>query len=190
MIAAESGFDLVGEAADGEEALRLLPRLAPDVAIVDLMMPRLDGVALIQRLHPVLPQTRFLVPTNLVDPAHIRRAMEAGATGYLSKTASPQELVTVILRARSGSRVLSPEATDALVASSRHSATSSPLTARELELLALMSRGLNNQEICAELGIALPTVKFHITNILAKLDVDNRTEAVLKALKHKLVPPL
>lgn len=190
MIAAERGLELVGQAADGAEALQVLPKVAPDVVLMDLMMPRVDGVAVIQSLRPLLPSTRFLVLTSLVEPAQIRRAIDAGASGYLLKTASAQELVTVIRTARSGSRVLSPEATDALIASGREPLPGADLTRRERELLVLMSRGMNNLEICSELSIALPTVKFHITNILAKLQVENRTEAVLKALKHRLVPPV
>lgn len=188
MIDAEPDFERVGEAADGEEALRLAPAAAPDVVLMDLVMPRLDGIAAIAALRPRLPKTRFVVLTSVVDPAEIDRAIDAGATGYVLKNAASHDLVAVIRAAAAGRRTLAPEVTDALIARRQQRAPGADLTQRERELLALMTRGLNNQEIAAELAIAVPTVKFHITNILSKLGVDNRTEAVLLALKHKLVP--
>lgn len=189
MIDAEADFERVGEAANGDDAVRLVPSAAPHVVLMDLVMPKMDGIAAIAVLHKRLPATRFVVLTSLVEPSEIQRALAAGASGYLLKTASSQELVSVIRAAVGGRRVLSPEATDALVAASQKPRLGADLTARERELLALMVRGLNNQEIAAELAIALPTVKFHIGHILSKLQVDNRTEAVLAAFKHKLVPP-
>ena len=189
-IAAERELHFVGEAGSGAEAVRLIPAAAPDVVLIDLMMPHMDGIAAIQILRPLLPSTRFVLLTSLLDATQVKRAVEAGASGYLLKNASAQELVTVIRSVRSGSRLFAPEVTDALIAAGRRPTPGADLTPRETELLRLMSRGLNNQEIAAELSIALPTVKFHITNILAKLHADNRTEAVLTALKHKLVPPV
>jgi two-component system, NarL family, response regulator LiaR len=187
MIRAEREFEWVGEAADGADALRIAPSLAPDLVLVDLVMPRMDGIATIQGLKPLLPKARFVVLTSLLEPAQVRRAMEVGATAYLLKTASAQELVTVMHTAARGHRVLAPEVTDALVADERETAPGADLTQRERELLALMARGMSNMEISTQLSIAMPTVKFHVTNILAKLHADNRTEAVLTALKHKLV---
>lgn len=187
MLKAETGMQWVGDAADGTDALRLAPALAPDVVLMDLVMPRMDGVAAIAALKPVLPRTKFVILTSLLEPAEVRRAMDAGASGYLLKNASSQELVTVIQMAHKGHRVLAPEVTDALVASQKEPPPGSDLTQRERELLALMARGHSNQEISTQLSIAMPTVKFHVTNILAKLHADNRTEAVLVALKHKLV---
>ena len=189
MIAAEPAFDCIGEAADGEEAVQLIPASAPDVVLMDLIMPRLDGISAIARLRPGLSQTRFVVLTSLLDPAEVRRAIDSGASGYLMKNASAQELANVILAVHGGRRVLDAEATDALVGAQQQRAVGADLTQRERELLALMARGMNNQEIAQQLAIAVPTVKFHITNILDKLQVDNRTEAVIAALKHRLVPP-
>ena len=189
-IAAERELHFVGEAADGADAVRLIPAAAPDVVLIDLMMPHMDGIATIQALRPLLPSTRFVLLTSLLDATQVKRAVEAGASGYLLKNASAQELVTVIRSVRTGARLFAPEVTDALIAAGRRPAPGADLTPRETELLRLLARGLNNQEIVAELSIALPTVKFHITNILAKLHADNRTEAVLTALKHKLVPPV
>jgi len=189
MVRSEPDLELVGEAGNGADAVAMLPGLAPDVVLMDLMMPRLDGIEAIRQLKASLPDTRFVVLTSLVDPAQIRRAIDAGASGYLLKNASSQELVTVIRSAHAGRRVMAPEATDALIAERQRPTPGGDLTARERELLGLMTQGMNNQAIADRLAIALPTVKYHVTNILAKLQVENRTEAVLLALKHKLVPP-
>ena len=188
MIAAEDDLLQVGEAANGLEALQLIPALKPDVVLMDLMMPKLDGITAIAQLHPSMPATRFLILTSLVEPVEIRRAIAAGAAGYLLKNASSQELVSVIRSTHAGRRVMAPEATDAMIAAAQQRPPGGDLTPRERELLALMTKGMANQQIATALGLALPTVKFHITNILGKLAVDNRTEAVLLALKHKLVP--
>lgn len=187
MIKAEREFEWVGDAADGEEAVRLAPTLAPDLLLVDLVMPRLDGVATIRVLKPLLPKAHFVVLTSVLDPYEVKRAMEAGAGAYLLKNASTQELVTVMQTASRGQRVLAPEVSDALMSGDRTPMPGADLTHRERELLGLMARGLSNQEISNRLGIAMPTVKFHVTNILAKLHAGNRTEAVLTALKHRLV---
>jgi NarL family two-component system response regulator LiaR len=127
------------------------------------------------------------VLTSVLDPIEVRRAVAAGAAGFLLKNASTQELVTVIKAAYRGQRVMAPEVTDALAASERSAGRGADLTQRERELLALMARGLSNLDISTTLSIAMPTVKFHVTNILAKLHADNRTEAVLIALRHRLV---
>lgn len=192
MIDGEADFHRVGEASHGADAVRMIPALAPelqpDVVLMDLLMPQMDGIEAMTLLRPRLPATRFVILTSLTEPAEVQRALAAGAAGYLTKTASAQELVNVIRSAHGGRRVLSPEATEALISASHQPSPGADLTQRERELLALMARGLSNQDISAELGIALPTVKFHITNILGKLGAANRTEAVLTALRHRLVP--
>jgi NarL family two-component system response regulator LiaR len=190
MIDAEPDFERVGEAADGADAVALAPALKPDVVLMDLVMPRMDGVAATAALRKALPGVRVVILTSLVDAAEVKRAIEAGACGYVLKDASSQELVNVIRGAHAGRRVLAPAVTDLLVAAAQQPAPGGDLTQRERELLALMTQGLSNQEIADALAIAVPTVKFHITNILGKLGCDNRTEAVLLALKHKLVPPV
>jgi NarL family two-component system response regulator LiaR len=187
MVQAERELQWVGDAGSGEDALRIAPALKPDIVLMDLVMPQIDGIAAIAGLRPLLPQARFIVLTSLLDPDEVKRALEAGASSFLLKNASAQELITVIRATAQGHRVLAPEITDALVAGEKRSSPGADLTTRERELLALMARGLSNQEISQALSIAMPTVKFHVTNILAKLHADNRTEAVLTALKHKLV---
>lgn len=188
MIAGESDFTCVGEAGHGADAVRMVPALQPDVVLMDLLMPQMDGIEAIRQLRPLAPSTRFLILTSLTEPGEVQRALAAGAVGYLTKTASAHELVNTIRAAHAGRRVLSPEATEALISVSQNTTPGADLTQRERELLAHMARGLSNQDISEQLGIALPTVKFHITNILSKLGVGNRTEAVLLALRHKLVP--
>ena len=187
MMSTEPELLWVGDAGDGADAIRLAPAASPDVVIMDLLMPRMDGVNAIRVLRPLLPQTRFLVLTSLVQATEMRRAMEAGASGYVLKSATPQQLLTNIQLAHRGHRVVAPEVNETQGNGRTESSLGSDLTQRENELLRLMSRGLTNQDISAQLGIAMPTVKFHVTNILAKLHADNRTEAVLVALRHRLV---
>jgi NarL family two-component system response regulator LiaR len=188
MIDAEDELLRVGEASSGRDAVRLIPAASPDVVLMDLVMPQMDGIAATLALRNVLPKTKFVILTSLVDAAEVERAIEAGANGYVLKNLSAHELLSVIHAAHSGRRTFAPEVTDALIARRQQQVLGADLTQRERELLALMTRGMNNQDIAAELAIAVPTVKFHITNILGKLQADNRTEAVLKAIKHKLVP--
>lgn len=190
MIGAETDLVLVGEAASGADALHLVPPLAPDVVLIDVVMPEIDGIAATAILSKMLPCARFVVLNAYADSRDIDRAIEAGAAGYILKNASSQELAAVIRAAHAGIRVLGPEVTDALLASKQQTVPGADLTRRERQLLALMATGMNNSKIAGELGISLPTVKFHITSILRKLAIDSRTEAVLLALKHRLVPVL
>ena len=188
MIQAEDDFLLVGEAVDGADAIAQVPALAPDVVLMDLLMPQVDGIAALIALKPLVPGTRFVVLTSQVDPDAVRLALQHGATSYLVKNASSQELVTTIRNAHLGRRALAPEATDALVSAAKRARLGEGLTPRELEVLGLMTEGLSNQDIAGRIGITVPTVKFHVTNILGKLQAPNRTGAVLIALREKLVP--
>ena len=187
MIQAESELRWVGDASSGEDAVRMASGLATDIVLMDLVMPKMDGIDTITAMRPLLPGARFIVLTSLLDPATAKRALDAGASSYLLKNASSQELITVIRSTHAGRGVVAPELTDALIAQAQKAAPGADLTARERELLGLMAQGMSNQEISNRLGIAMPTVKFHVTNILAKLHAENRTEAVLTALRAKLV---
>jgi NarL family two-component system response regulator LiaR len=187
MLAPERGVAWVGEAGSGAEAVRCAPALAPDVMLVDLEMPGMDGLAVIAALRPLLPRARFVMLLAAPDADAVRRAIAGGAAGVLAKDASTPELVNVIHAAHFGYRLLAPAVTDAVAARHLPCAPGADLTRRERELLALMARGLPNQEISARLAIAIPTVKFHVTNILSKLHAENRTGAVLAALRHNLV---
>lgn len=188
LVRAQASFEFVGEADNGVDAVREIPLCKPDIVLMDMVLPQLDGVGAIAALRDVVPATRFVILTSVLDTTEVRRALDAGACGYLLKNATAQELVTVIRAARAGQRVLAPEVTDAIIAAANRRTPGHDLTQRERELLALMASGLNNQEIATQLSIALPTVKFHVTNILTKLHANNRTEAVLTALKFKIVP--
>ena len=187
MVQAERELLWVGDAASGSDALRTAPALKPDIVLMDLVMPQMDGISTISALRPLLPGTRFIVLTSLLETQQMKRALEAGASSFLLKNASTQELITVIRATASGHRVMAPEVNPASMANEKRITPGHDLTARERQLLALMAQGLSNMEIATALSIAMPTVKFHVTNILAKLHADNRTEAVLTALKHKLV---
>jgi NarL family two-component system response regulator LiaR len=187
VLAGERHMVLVGEAADGREAVRAAPALEPDVVLMDLDMPQLDGVSAIQALRPLLPNARFVVVACSLDVAGARRALAAGATSFLLKNSSPQELLTVIQAASRGQRVMAPEVMDALALKDETITLGGDLTARERDLLALMARGMSNGGIAERLGITLPTVKFHVTNILAKMHAPNRTAAVLSALRNHVV---
>jgi two-component system, NarL family, response regulator LiaR len=186
-LAAECAFACVGEAADGAEAVRAAPAQRPDVVLMDMQMPGLDGVEAMAALRPLLPAARFVLFATALDAADMRRAIAAGASCVLLKTASSQELTTAIRAVHCGLRVHSPALTEALSASEQPLQPGADLTRRERSLLVLMALGLSNREISERLAIAMPTVKFHVTNILAKLHADNRTTAVLVALRHKIV---
>ncbi len=187
MLAQERGFVCVGEADDAEQALREAPALRPDVVLMDLELPGADGVTAIEALRERLPSARFVVIASRLSPVDVRRAVAAGVTCVVLKTISSPELLSVLQAAHKGQRAMAPEATEALIAAEHTTTLGADLTVRERKLLSLMAHGLPNQEISARLEIGLPTVKFHVTNILSKLHAANRTSAVLAALRHKLV---
>ncbi len=188
MLAGRAEVEWVGDAAGAAEAVVDAPPLQPDITLVDLLMPRMDGVETIRALRPLLPQTRFLVLAGSLGTSALRRATAAGASGFVLKTSQADDLVNAIRRVYRGETLPTPPLDDGVDdAPSVGNTVGADLTQRERELLALMARGLSNQDIAKALGIAMPTVKFHVTNILAKLHADNRTEAVLTALKLHLV---
>jgi|JI10StandDraft_1071094.scaffolds.fasta_scaffold27011_5 two-component system, NarL family, response regulator LiaR len=186
-LSSDRSFVCVGEAGDGAEAVSLAPVLRPDVVLIDMAMPGMDGVEVMTALREPLPHARFVLFTTQLDPAEVRRAIAAGASCVLLKSASPKELISAVQAVHCGLRLHSPALTEAMAAGAGQPALGADLTRRERSLLVLMSLGLSNREIAERMHIAMPTVKFHVTNILAKLNVDNRTTAVLVALRHKLV---
>ena len=185
MLEAERCLQWVGEAASGEEALRAAAAHAPDVVVVDQDMPGIDGVQLIEALRPLLPDAGFVLLSGCLEDIDLRRAIAAGATCILLKNACSQEVVNAIQAAHRG-QTLHPLAATA-DAGDRSAELGADLTRRECDLLELMARGLGNQDIATRLQIAMPTVKFHVTNILRKLQAENRTAAVLIALRHRIV---
>lgn len=180
-------LELVGEAGGGDEAVVRCGLLKPDVVLMDLMMPGTNGVAATRLIREKNPQVHVLALTSFEEDNLVQEALQAGAVGYLMKTLSAHELANAIRSAHKGKMTLSPEAAEALVRVSADSAPANELTEREREVLKLMVDGLENPEIASALVISLSTVKYHISNILAKLGVDNRVAAVTKAIHKNLV---
>ncbi len=188
VLIATDGLCMVGEAGNGQEAVNLCRKLKPDVVLMDLMMPVMDGVTAIKTIHEVQPDVKIIALTSFGERELVEGALKAGASGYLLKTVSAAELVAAIKGAVEGKTSLSPEAAQALVQGLKQPRTAATdLTIREQEILTLMVDGLPNHEIAAKLVVSQSTVKFHVSNILSKLEVSTRTEAVALALKHKLV---
>ena len=186
-LAAQEDLDVVGEAADGLEALAQVAAVSPDVVLMDLRMPRMDGVTATERLAATHPGVRVLVLTTYDTDADIVRAVAAGATGYLLKDAPLPQLADAVRAAARGETVLAPPVAARLVSRMRAPVVEEP-TARELEVLAGVARGLTNAEIGRELFIGEATVKTHLLRVFAKLGVDDRTRAVMVAVERGLLP--
>ncbi|MEU0332342.1 response regulator transcription factor [Streptomyces sp. NPDC006193] len=187
LLAGEDSIEIVGEAGDGRAALDLVERFAPDVALVDLRMPVLDGVATTAEIVARYPRTRVLILTTYDTDADIERGVEAGAIGYLLKDTTRQQLVDAVHAAARGETVLAPRVAAKLVARMRRPAQE-PLTDRETDVLAAVADGLTNAEIGRRLVIAEATVKTHLLRLFAKLDVNDRTRAVVVAMERGLLP--
>ncbi|MGP4026707.1 response regulator [Actinomadura sp. 3N407] len=186
LLAAEPTIDVVGEAGDGREAVALVERLRPDVALLDLRMPVLDGVAATSEITAGPTGTRILVLTTYDTDNDIEHAIEAGAIGYLLKDTTRDQLVDAIHAAARGETVLAPRVAERLVARMRRPARPA-LTAREIDVLNAVADGLSNAEIGRRLVIAEATVKTHLLRVFAKLDVSDRTHAVIVALDRGLI---
>ena len=186
-LAAQPDIDVVGEAADGLEALAAVAEHEPDVVLMDLRMPRMDGVAATERISAAHPEVRVLVLTTYDTDADIVRAVEAGATGYLLKDTPLPQLADAVRAAARGETVLAPPVAARLVSRMRAPAVEAPTT-RELEVLAGVARGLTNAEIGRDLFIGEATVKTHLLRVFAKLGVDDRTRAVMVAVERGLLP--
>jgi NarL family two-component system response regulator LiaR len=188
VLAVYDDINLVGEAGDGEEAFRLCERLQPDVVLMDLLMPRMDGVTAIKAIKERWPQIQVIALTSFKEKEYVEGALKAGANGYLLKNVSAEELVNAVRRAAAGQPSLSPEAAQVLIQKvNEPPPPGQDMTEREKEILALMVEGLSNNEIAERLIVSQSTVKFHVSNILSKLGVTGRTEAVALAVKHHLV---
>jgi two-component system, NarL family, response regulator LiaR len=188
VLIANEELKMIGEAGNGQEAVNLCSKLKPDVVLMDLMMPVMDGVTAIRFIHESQPEIKIIALTSFGERELVESALKAGACGYLLKTVSAAELVAAIKGAVEGQTSLSPEAAQALVQGLKQPRSENhDLTEREQEILALMVDGLPNHQIAEKLVVSQSTVKFHVSNILSKLEVSTRTEAVSVALKHKLV---
>ena len=183
LLSGQEDFQVVGEAANGREAVDMVRLASPDVLLVDLQMPELDGVHAIREIRNVAPKTRILVLTTYDSDGDILRAVEAGATGYLLKDTPREELFKAIRATARGDSVLSPTVASKLVGRARAPVDRS-LSAREIEVLRLVARGTSNKTIGKELRISEATVKTHLLHIFAKLSVDDRTAAVTAAMER------
>jgi DNA-binding NarL/FixJ family response regulator len=185
----QDGIAVVGEAGDGEEAVRQAEALRPDVVLMDLAMPRLDGVGAMRELRRRLPATRVIVLTSFAEDERLLPAIQAGAAGYLLKNVAPAELARAVRAAHAGDALLDPHVAARLVEALAQPAGEEPaerLTAREQDVLGLIAQGLSNKRIARELGIAEKTVKTHVGHVLAKLGVADRTQAALHAVRMGL----
>ena len=187
MVAAD--LEMVGEAESGEQALARVNEYRPDVILMDLMMPGMGGVEAIRQVRQKFPNVQVVALTSFREEELVQAALQAGAMGYMLKNVSANELAEAIRSAKNGRMALSAEATQALVQASLHQAVApgNELTEREKEVLALMVEGLSNNDIAERLYLSVGTVKFHVSNILQKLNASSRVEAVSIAIKQKLV---
>jgi NarL family two-component system response regulator LiaR len=182
-------LQLAGEADSGEAAIRLCAEVLPDVILMDMVMPDMDGAATTRLIRQQFPQVQVIALTSFKEGDLVKNALEAGAIGYLLKDVSADELAGAIRAAHAGRATLSPEAAQALVETTNQpSAPGLDLTEREREVLALMVEGLNNTQIAGRLMVSSSTIKSHVSNILAKLGVASRTEAVTIALRNHIIP--
>ncbi|NIM95136.1 MAG: response regulator [Anaerolineales bacterium] len=181
-------IEVVAEAEDGEKALEVCSHVEPDIVLMDMVMPRMDGVLATQVIASRFPEIRVIALTSFQEEDLVHKALKAGAISYLLKDVPPSDLAEAIRAAHAGRPTLAPEATQALI----HSVSQSPrlgydLTEREREVLNLVAEGLNNEEIAQTLGISRNTVRYHVSNILSKLGASNRTEAAGLAVQYNLV---
>jgi NarL family two-component system response regulator LiaR len=187
FLSFDADLELVGEARDGREAVEMAGRLKPDVVLMDLMMPEMNGIAATTTIRRDYPEVEVIALTSVLDDASVADAVRAGAIGYLLKNASPQDLHRGIRAAAAGQVFLSPEAAAQLVRQVKAPQKPEPLTPREIEVLRLLALGRANKQIARKLGLGEETVKTHVSNILGKLQAASRTQAALHAIRTGLV---
>jgi two-component system, NarL family, response regulator LiaR len=189
-LSAQADIEVVGEAADGKEGVTLALELKPDIILMDLVMKEMDGIEATKQIIDAWPEAKILIVTSFLDDDKVYPALEAGATSYMLKTSKASEIADAVRKTYNGQSILEPEVTGKMMTKMRKKTVTElheELTNRELEILLLMAQGKTNQEIADELFIALKTVKTHVSNILGKLEVQDRTQAVIYAFKHDLV---
>lgn len=189
FLLAFEDLELVGEASSGDRAVSLCPQVRPDVILMDLMMPGMDGVGATKKIRETHPDVQVIALTSFKEKEMVEGALQAGAIGYLLKDVSADELANAIRSAAAGKPTLASEAAQVLIQATRLPAEKIgfDLTEREREVLALMVQGLNNNQIASRLVVSVSTAKFHVSSILSKLSAASRTEAVSIALQNQLV---
>ncbi|WP_127848700.1 response regulator [Lacticaseibacillus hulanensis] len=188
----QDDLTVVAEAEDGEQGLEKALAIRPDVILMDLIMPNMNGVDATKKILKAWPEARVIILTSFIDDELVYPAIEAGAASYILKTSTAEEIADAIRQTAKGQTVLEPEVTTKIMNRSKVAADMAlydDLTTREREVLKLIAQGKSNQEIADELFITLKTVKTHVSNILAKLEVDDRTKAAIYAFKHGIVKP-
>ncbi|MDM5340921.1 response regulator transcription factor [Fictibacillus enclensis] len=189
-LSAQQDLTVVGEAENGKKAVELALELRPDVILMDLVMNEMDGIEATKKIIEQWPEAKIIIVTSFLDDEKVYPAIEAGAVSYMLKTSKASEIADAVRNTYYGQSVLEPEVTGKMMNRMRQRNKQHPheeLTSRELEVLLLMTEGKSNQEIADALFIAQKTVKVHVSNILSKLDVQDRTQAVIYAFKHNLV---
>jgi two-component system, NarL family, response regulator LiaR len=189
-LSAQSDIDVTAEAENGKVAVEKALELKPDIILMDLVMDEMDGIEATRLITESWPEAKIIVVTSFLDDEKVYPALEAGASSYMLKTSKASDIAQAVRDTYHGKSVLEPEVTGKMMSKMRQKQTREPheeLTAREMEILLLMTKGKTNQEIADDLFIALKTVKVHVSNILSKLDVQDRTQAVIYAFNHSLV---
>ncbi|HBR27985.1 MAG TPA: DNA-binding response regulator [Firmicutes bacterium] len=188
FLGTQQGIELVGEAGSGETALVEIQALQPEIVVVDLHLPSMGGVELTKKIQEYCPQAKVIILSSFSEEDEVLEAIEAGALSYLLKDSSPVKLVEAIRAAQSGEAILHPRIAKKLMERVRRSeAVGEQLTMKEIEVLTLMTQGRTNKEIASELYVAASTIKTHVSSILRKLEVHDRTQAVIKAMKEGLL---
>jgi two-component system, NarL family, response regulator LiaR len=189
-LSAQPDIEVIGEAENGKKGVELCLSLRPDVILMDLVMDEMDGIEATKQIIASWPEAKIIIVTSFLDDEKVYPALEAGATSYLLKTSKASEIAEAVRSTYHGQSILEPEVTGKMMMKMRQKAVTLPheqLTSREMEILMLMAEGKTNQDIADELFIALKTAKTHVSNILSKLEVQDRTQAVIYAFKHSLV---
>lgn len=189
FLALDDTLTVVGEASNGREAIEAVQKLEPDVVLMDLLMPEMDGIAATEAIRSLAPDTHVIALTSALQDEKVVGAIRAGATGYLLKDTEAEELVRAIHLAASGQVQLSPRAAERLMREVRAPESPESLTEREQDVLRLIARGLSNRQIAEELTLSEKTIKTHVSSILSKLNLLSRTQAALYAIQIGLVPP-
>ncbi|MEK4439986.1 response regulator transcription factor [Niallia sp. FSL K6-0077] len=189
-LSAQTDIEVVAEAENGRKAVELALQLKPDVILMDLVMDEMDGIEATRQIIEAWQEAKIIIVTSFLDDEKVYPALQAGATSYMLKTSKASEIARAVRETYQGQIVLEPEVTDKMMTKMREKKSTplhEELTTREMEILLLMAEGKSNQEIADQLFIALKTVKTHVSNILSKLQVQDRTQAVIYAFKHSLV---